>query len=135
MTTEPVWWVAGLKCRCPQCGEGKIFDGFLKVRDVCDVCGFELGKHDSGDGPAFFVLFILCAVITPLALIANAYITIPLWVNALLWGCVILGATFAMLRPAFGLMIGVQYRSRATGSDWQLPTHEESASDDDQRTV
>ncbi|MEO0391744.1 MAG: DUF983 domain-containing protein [Pseudomonadota bacterium] len=121
MTAEPIWWVAGLRCRCPQCGEGRIFNGFLQVKDQCDVCQFELGKHDSGDGPAFFVLSILCGVVTPIALIVNMNMTIPLWVNAVLWGAIILGATLAMLRPAFGLMIAVQYRSRAGSGEWDLP--------------
>jgi uncharacterized protein (DUF983 family) len=121
MHNEPVWWMAGLKGRCPRCGEGRIFEGFLKVRDTCEVCGFELGKHDSGDGPAFFVLFLLCIVVTPIALLVNASFDIPLWVNAIVWGGVILGASIGSLRPASGLMIGIQYRSRATGSDWNLP--------------
>ena len=139
MIQEPTWWVAGLKCRCPNCGEGKIFDGFLTVKDQCDHCGFDLGKHDSGDGPAFFVLSILCAVVTPIALIVNFQIDIPLWVNAIVWGVIILAATFAMLRPAFGLMIAVQYRSRAGSGEWDLPPdHREPGrirEDDDQNTT
>ncbi|MBV6632991.1 MAG: DUF983 domain-containing protein [Alphaproteobacteria bacterium] len=131
---EPVWWQAGLACRCPACGHGQIFEGFLKVRDACSECGFELGKHDSGDGPAFFVLFLLCAVIAPLALIVNSIMPMPVWLIGLVWGVVIILSTLALLRPAFGLMIGVQYRSRATGSDWALPPEEERKAQADKKT-
>lgn len=129
MAEQPVWWVAGLRGRCPQCGVGAMFEGFLKVREHCEVCGFELGKHDSGDGPAFFVLFLLCILVTPLALLVNAAIEIPLWLNAIIWGVVILGAAIGCLRPAAGLMIALQYRSRATGTDWTLPGGKPGAPD------
>ncbi len=43
---------AGLLCRCPRCGRGKLFSGFLSIAPACGVCGLDLGDHDSGDGPA-----------------------------------------------------------------------------------
>lgn len=107
------------------------FGGFLRVKDVCGNCGFELGKHDSGDGPAFFVLFLLCAVIAPLALIVNSIFPMSVLAVGVIWSIVIVIATLALLRPAFGLMIGVQYRSRATGSDWTLPTEGAAPKSDD----
>jgi len=45
-------YVAGLTCRCPRCGRGKLFDGLLTVAPVCSACGLDLKKEDSGDGPA-----------------------------------------------------------------------------------
>ncbi|MEQ8165157.1 MAG: DUF983 domain-containing protein, partial [Alphaproteobacteria bacterium] len=60
---------AGLRQRCPRCGEGRLFDGYLKVAERCPVCGLELGRHDSGDGPAVFVIFILGALVVALALV------------------------------------------------------------------
>ena len=49
----------GLRCRCPQCGRGKLFAGLLTVRERCEVCGLDLRAHDSGDGPAAFLILIL----------------------------------------------------------------------------
>ena len=43
---------AGLACRCPRCGRGKLFSGYLTVGAPCGVCGLDLSDHDSGDGPA-----------------------------------------------------------------------------------
>ena len=54
MSPHPV--VAGLLCRCPNCGQGPLFEGFLTVREQCRSCGFDLRSADSGDGPAVFVI-------------------------------------------------------------------------------
>ena len=59
---------AGLRCRCPNCGEGPVFRGFLKFRDRCEACGADLTVADAGDGPAFFVMFAALIFIVPLAM-------------------------------------------------------------------
>ncbi|MEA2903171.1 MAG: hypothetical protein QOI12_558, partial [Alphaproteobacteria bacterium] len=33
--------LAGLACRCPRCGKGKLFQGFLTLRPRCDACGLD----------------------------------------------------------------------------------------------
>jgi uncharacterized protein (DUF983 family) len=48
----------GLACRCPRCGKGKLFQGFLELRPRCDVCGLDYAFADAGDGPAVFVILI-----------------------------------------------------------------------------
>ena len=55
--------VAGLACRCPNCGEGPLFDGFLTVSKRCEACGFDLSAADSGDGPAVFIILIVGAIV------------------------------------------------------------------------
>ena len=56
----------GLLCRCPNCGEGPIFKGFLKVRDDCAVCGEELHHHRADDGPAYLTILIVGHIMAPL---------------------------------------------------------------------
>ena len=65
-TVSPL--AAGLGCKCPRCGRGRLFAGLLKVREQCEVCGLDLARHDSGDGPAVFVILILGFVVVGLAL-------------------------------------------------------------------
>ena len=75
---------------------------------------FDLSKQDSGDGPAVFVIFILGAVVVPLALIFEVKLEPPFWVHLLLWPPVILGGALALLRPLKGVMITLQYKHRAS---------------------
>ena len=48
----------GLRGRCPRCGEGRLFQGFLSLRTACDKCGLNYNFADAGDGPAVFVILI-----------------------------------------------------------------------------
>ena len=54
---------AGLACRCPSCGEGPLFCGFLRVCPRCEACGQDLSRADSGDGPVVFIILIVGAVV------------------------------------------------------------------------
>lgn len=102
---------AGLACRCPRCGHGKLFDGILSVRPRCE-CGLDLTAQDSGDGPAVFVIMILGFVVMGLAFWVEMTIRPALWVHALVWPPLVLGSALAMLRPAKALFIALQYRHR-----------------------
>lgn len=105
-------FVAGLRCRCPRCGEGRLFHGLLNVRERCDRCGLDLKAQDSGDGPAVFVILILGFVVVGLALWVELRFEPPFWVHALLWFPLILGGSLGMLRPLKATMIALQYRHR-----------------------
>src|SRR2546421_321471 len=105
--------VAGLSCRCPRCGEGKLFQGFLTLRPCCEVCGLDYAFVDSGDGPAVFVIFLAGFVVVGLALVVEILYQPPFWLHALLWGPLILVMTLAPLRPMKGLLIALQYHHKA----------------------
>ena len=105
---------AGLGCKCPRCGRERLFDGFLKVAGRCSACGLDLTKQDSGDGPAVFVIFLLGALVVPLALLLEFKVEPPLWVHLMIWPVVVLGGALAMLRPLKGLMIALQYKNKAS---------------------
>ncbi|WP_118135650.1 DUF983 domain-containing protein [Oceanicella sp. SM1341] len=49
----------GLRCRCPRCGEGKVFDGYIRVAKSCSACGLDLTKQRADDGPAYIVILIV----------------------------------------------------------------------------
>ena len=114
--------VAGLKGRCPRCGRGRLFQGFLMPRPRCKSCGLDFSFVDSADGPAFFVMFISGFIVVASALAVELHYAPPYWVHALLWGPLILATTLLPLRPIKGLLIALQYHHRAaegrfTGSD------------------
>lgn len=105
--------MAGLMGRCPRCGKGKLFDGFLTPAPRCEVCGLDYSFVDSADGPAFFVMFFAGFVVAGSALVVEMLYGPPYWVHALLWGPLILLTTLGPLRPVKGLLIGLQYHHKA----------------------
>ena len=56
----------GWRRKCPNCGSGPMFDGYLKVRDECPVCHQELHHHRADDGPAYLTILVVGHIIAPL---------------------------------------------------------------------
>jgi uncharacterized protein (DUF983 family) len=105
--------LAGLMCRCPRCGRGRLFHGFLQIAPRCEACGLDYDFIDSGDGPAVFVIFLAGFVVVGAALIVEMLYQPPFWVHAALWGPLILITTLGPLRPMKGLMIALQFHHKA----------------------
>lgn len=103
---------AAVRCACPRCGRGPLFTGFLDVRETCPACDLDLRRHDSGDGPAVFLIFLLGFVVVPPALLISMRVDWPLWLHAIVWSTVILGATIGLIRPVKALTVALQYRYR-----------------------
>jgi uncharacterized protein (DUF983 family) len=102
--------------RCPCCGEGRLFRGFLALHSRCERCGLDFSFADSADGPAFFVMFFAGFIVAGSALAVEILYAPPYWVHALLWGPLILLTTLAPLRPLKGLLIALQYHHKAADS-------------------
>jgi uncharacterized protein (DUF983 family) len=102
----------GLRCRCPTCGEGALFDGFLHVRAACEACGADLSGQDSGDGPVAFIILIVGAVVVGSALVVEVRYGPPVWLHLLLWLPLTLILTLALMRPLKGVLIALQYKHR-----------------------
>lgn len=109
--------MAGLRCRCPRCGETPLYEGLLTIRERCETCGLDLRAQDAGDGPAVFVILILGFIVVGLAAFVEIKFEPPLWVHVVLWPGIILGGAIAMLRSLKALLIALQFRHRAAGTD------------------
>jgi uncharacterized protein (DUF983 family) len=103
----------GLMCRCPRCGRGKLFRGFLTLRQDCEACGLDYSFSDAGDGPAVFVILFAGLVVVACALIVEVAYQPPFWVHAVLWLPLILLTTLGPLRLMKGLLIALQYYHQA----------------------
>jgi uncharacterized protein (DUF983 family) len=103
----------GLRGRCPRCGEGRLFDGFLGLRARCEHCGLDFGFADSGDGPAVFVILIGGFIVVFAAMLTEILYRPPYWVHAALWLPLILLVTLVPLRPIKGLLVALQYHHKA----------------------
>jgi uncharacterized protein (DUF983 family) len=103
----------GLRGRCPRCGEGKLFKGFLGLRERCESCGLDYGFADAGDGPAVFVILIGGFIVVFAAMAVEVAYSPPYWVHAALWIPLILLVTLGPLRPLKGVLIALQYHHKA----------------------
>lgn len=106
-------YTAGLTCRCPRCGRGKLFSGFLTVAPACTQCGLDYSFDDSGDGPVVFIILLAGSLVVGLALWVELSWSPPLWVHALLWTPLVLISTLGLLRPLKATMIALQYSKHA----------------------
>jgi len=105
--------VAGLLCRCPNCGEGPLFNGYLRVHDACEACGFDLRRADSGDGPVVFIVLVVGALVSFGALLVEVAYRPPIWVHLVLWLPLATILSLILLRPFKGVMIALQFHHRA----------------------
>ncbi len=110
-TSSP--FLTGLACRCPRCGKGRLFAGFLSVVPRCEICGLDLGFANSGDGPAVFIIFIVSPVVIILAVILETLVHPAPYVHLIVWIPVTILLCLALLRPFKATMIALQYRHDA----------------------
>lgn len=106
--------LAGLRCRCPNCGDASLFDGYLKVFATCGGCGADLSRADSGDGPVVFILLVIGAIGCFGMLLTEFRFHPPVWLQLMLWlpGTAML--TLAALRPFKSLLIALQFHNQAS---------------------
>jgi len=117
-------WTAmkrGFRCRCPRCGEGKLFRAFLKVDDHCSACGLDFTPHRADDLPAYLVIVIVGHIVVPLALSIETNYAPPVWLQLAIYLPLTLVASLALLQPVKGAVVGLQWALRMHGFDENAP--------------
>ncbi len=99
----------GLRCACPQCGEGRLLSHYVKMRPACETCGLELEPYRADDAPAYFTIFIVGHLIIPAMLVLEQTLQPETWVHMALWMPMTLILTLALLPRIKGAIIGVQW--------------------------
>ncbi len=112
-------WKIGLKCRCPRCGNGRVFSSYLKIAPACADCGLSFAGTDTADGPAFFVMMPLSIATTVLALLFEFNAHPPLWQHIVIWPVFIALVVGFLLPPVKATLVALQYRYRDVQSDGQ----------------
>ena len=108
----PSPFTAGIAGRCPRCGRGRLFQGFLSIAPRCESCGLDLSAQDSGDGPvALIILVVGFAVVIGVLLVEVRY-GWPVWLHLLVWLPVSLVLCLALMRPLKATLIALQYKHR-----------------------
>ncbi|WP_454886970.1 DUF983 domain-containing protein [Sphingomonas oryzagri] len=99
----------GIRGRCPRCGKGRLFNGFLTLRDRCDHCGLDYGYADPADGPAFFVICFGCVPAVIFTLWIQLRYDPPAWVHLVTSLPFLLLTCILPLRPLKGWLVCSQY--------------------------
>ena len=104
---------AGLTCRCPACGEGRLFRGFLKLAPSCEKCGQDFSFADPADGPAFFVMsgvgIVVIAVWTWWVVADRP----PIWAQMATVFPALIGGCLLSLRPVKAWLVAEQFVHKA----------------------
>ena len=104
---------AGLAGRCPACGRGKLFSGYLNLAPRCNVCGLDYSFAEAGDGPAVFVILLTGFVVVGAALFVEMAYAPPYWLHALIWGPLAILLPLLLLRSFKGVLVALQYKHKA----------------------
>jgi uncharacterized protein (DUF983 family) len=103
----------GLTGKCPRCGRGSLFSGYLTVAKSCASCGLSFDFADSGDGAAWFVMLFVCIAGVGSILGIEAAYAPPFWVHALIAVPVLVILPMALLRPVKGVLLCQQWKTGA----------------------
>lgn len=113
-------WAAvrrGFFCRCPRCGEGKLFRAFLKTTDKCSECGLDFTPQRADDLPAYLVIVVVGHIVVPLALLIEKEFSPPLAVQWAIYLPMTLLMALWLIQPIKGSVVGLQWAFRMHGFD------------------
>jgi uncharacterized protein (DUF983 family) len=109
----PSPYATGVFGRCPRCGGGKLFDGFLELAPRCEACGLDYGFADAGDGPAVIVTLLAGFIVVGTALVVEVKYEPPMWLHLAIFLPLTLVVCLGLLRPLKGVLVSLQYRNKA----------------------
>jgi uncharacterized protein (DUF983 family) len=118
-------WTAlkrGFRCRCPRCGEGKLFSAFLKVGNDCSVCGLDYTPHRADDLPAYLVIIIVGHIVVPVVLWIETNYAPAVWLQLSIYLPITFISSLLLLQPIKGAVVGFQWALRMHGFDENAPS-------------
>ncbi|MRG55593.1 DUF983 domain-containing protein [Phyllobacterium sp. SYP-B3895] len=105
----------GFRCRCPNCGEGKLFRAFVKSVDNCSVCGEDFTHQRADDFPAYITITIVGHVVLGGFLAVETLFILSNWVHLAIWVPLTIIMSIALLQPIKGAIIGLQWANYMHG--------------------
>ena len=113
VTAEPTPLSCALSGLCPRCGARTLFKGLASFPAACRACGLDYAGFNVGDGPAAFLILIVGALVTGLAIALELGASPPFWLHVLLWVPLTAALVIGALRGAKGLLLALESRHRA----------------------
>ncbi len=111
---KPAIW-HGLRRRCPNCGDGAMFEGYLKVADRCPVCQEELLHHRADDGPAYLTILLVAHILG----FGMHFMWVQFRPDPFVMGTILaigaVGLSLYLLPRLKGMVVGIQWAKRMHG--------------------
>lgn len=108
--------IKGLTRKCPNCGEGNLFSGYLKVIDNCPSCGEDYTHQRADDGPAWATILITGHLVPPLIMgIYEGFENPAPWKVGLFVGWIVIVVTLLLLPRIKGAFVALQWANRMHG--------------------
>jgi len=107
----------GIKGRCPQCGEGKLFSRYLKQVECCTACGEAFGHIRADDGPAWLTILLVGHILSVILLGFVAGNDWPVAVSMVVWPAFALVLALLILPRAKGAFIAAIWRMNCSGAE------------------
>ncbi|MXO60282.1 DUF983 domain-containing protein [Altererythrobacter salegens] len=94
---------------CPKCGAKTLFGRLTAFAPTCRACGLDFQKFNVGDGPAAFLILIIGALVTGLAIWLELSFDPPWWLHVMLWAPLTVAGTIWGLRVAKAALLYSEY--------------------------
>lgn len=107
--------VKGFRCKCPNCGEGKLLHSYLKVNDSCSNCGQELFHHRADDGPAYLTILLVGHLLAPALHVSYAHWRPDPWTLAITLSIGCIALSLYLLPRLKGAVVAYQWARRMHG--------------------
>jgi uncharacterized protein (DUF983 family) len=122
MSEKTIWTGIrrGLRCRCPECGRGHLFGGYLKLSPACPSCGADNTIYPSDDFPPYLTILIVGHIIVPLFMWVDSAFAPALWLQFAIWLPLTVALAAALLPPMKGATVGLCWATKLTR---QVPSH------------
>ena len=99
----------GLRRRCPQCGAGRIFKGYLTIHDECPKCQKSFKGIRTDDAAPWATILVTGHLAAPVIPIAVRYDmeTLPLTVLMVIWVLILALSILPLMK---GVFVGLNWR-------------------------
>ncbi len=103
----------GATGRCPCCGRGRLFAGYLKPVDICSACGEDYSAIRADDGPAWLTILIVGHIVVAAVLIEESVGLWPVWLSMSVFPLLAVVLSLLLLPAAKGAFIGMIWATKA----------------------
>ena len=114
---RPFWpsVLRGWNRHCPNCGQGPMLKGYLKVRDTCPVCGEAFHHHRADDGPAYLTILIVGHLLAPAIMFVYTTWKPEPWTMATIFSIGTVALSLYLLPRLKGAFVALQWAKRMHG--------------------